>query len=776
MSMELLTILQFSGIMLCYSALTLLLPAVMFCRVLQGRKVAEQFLFCFTFGNFYIINLVFLLQLLHISNRVTLIALTFVLSVFIWSRVQNVSLKHTAVKIGVSNRKVIQGKLGIRTALRNIMRRIRRQAHAVWQYIYRGMICKPFQWLFLCALLFALFWIYGRQLVLVYGYCASDIPVHMDWINQMSRGNLFSDGVYPFGFHCVIYYLHEVFGFDVYVILCKFFFVQVIFAHLVLLALLKQLCRLKYLPYIGVIVYAVGSFWMKGTYFRYFSSLPQEFGMIFVIPSIYFLIRFFQTPREQLRGRETKLVLGSFVMAFSLTLAIHFYGTIIAGICCVGIAAGFFRRFMNRNYLKRILLSGILSVFLALLPMGIAYAAGTPLQGSLGWGMSVITGASQEETADATEAPDTEMPQISQVNSDTAGQSVTNRMISSVNKENETDAVSVLPGQVQSVQKSAGGITEKVAKAVAVFAKDIRSYIFETSLENLGYGVLVGIGALLFLGLLFCLLKRVEYGASLLAYGYCMVLLTVLLCSGDLGLPQLMNEARSCVYYAYLLMGVPVLLLDGIVYLLFMHPRIRVLGNVITCMFSFLVIVGMYHENLVKHPEYSSDFVTNGAITCMENIIYERKDATWTIISANDEGQIGLDHGWHMESIDLLRNMEYMSAKTRITIPTEYVYVFIEKIPVNYAEEYAESGQSISAKGASQPLPYVGGLSAYKGENRWIIMSKLYSWAEAFQKKYPEEMQVYYESENFICYQIYQNPEHVYNLAIDYGCNQVIAQ
>ena len=149
MSMELLTILQFSGIMLCYSALTLLLPAVMFCRVLQGRKVAEQFLFCFTFGNFYIINLVFLLQLLHISNRVTLIALTFVLSVFIWSRVQNVSLKYTAVKIGVSNRKVIQGKLGIRTALRNIMRRIRRPAHAVWQYIYRGMICKPFQWLHL---------------------------------------------------------------------------------------------------------------------------------------------------------------------------------------------------------------------------------------------------------------------------------------------------------------------------------------------------------------------------------------------------------------------------------------------------------------------------------------------------------------------------------------------------------------------------------------------------------------------------------------------------
>lgn len=51
---------------------------------------------------------------------------------------------------------------------------------------------------------------------------ASDIPVHLNWINQMSRGNLFVSGVYPFGFHCVVYYLHTVFRVDTYVILCLF--------------------------------------------------------------------------------------------------------------------------------------------------------------------------------------------------------------------------------------------------------------------------------------------------------------------------------------------------------------------------------------------------------------------------------------------------------------------------------------------------------------------------------------------------------------------------
>ena len=48
--------------------MTLALPALMFRRILRGRSLAEQFLMCYTFGNFYIINIVFLLQLLHISN------------------------------------------------------------------------------------------------------------------------------------------------------------------------------------------------------------------------------------------------------------------------------------------------------------------------------------------------------------------------------------------------------------------------------------------------------------------------------------------------------------------------------------------------------------------------------------------------------------------------------------------------------------------------------------------------------------------------------------
>ena len=60
----------------------------------------------------------------------------------------------------------------------------------------------------------------------------------------------------------------------------------------------------------------------------------------------------------------------------------------------------------------------------------------------------------------------------------------------------------------------------------------------------------------------------------------------------------------------------------------------------------------------------------------------------------------------------------------------------------------------------------------YQGEGRWIVMSRMYYWAQAFIELYPNEMKVYYEDNKFICYKIEQNMYHQYNFAIDYRYNQ----
>lgn len=767
MSMTTLITLRFVSIFAAYTGLTVLLPAIMFRRILAGRRLSEQFLMCYTFGNFYIINIVFAVQLLHISGFWTLVLFTAVPGILIWGRVNRVSLRELCMKTGIVCKKILQGSMGIKGFLYRVKNRsMAVLKKAVWLF-YCEVVCNTLQWILAGAVIAALFWIYGRQLILTYGYRASDIPVHLNWINQMSRGNLFASGVYPFGFHCMVYYLHAVFGFDTYVILCVFYLVQVFFIHIVLLAMLKLLCRSLYLPYAGIMVYILGSFWARQTYSRFGSSLPQEFGMIFVIPSVYFLIRFFQTEKKNLKNRETKLILGCFALAFSLTLAIHFYGTMIAGLCCIGIAVGFCTRFLNKEYFRRIMLTGIISVFLAVLPMGIAFAGGTPLQGSLGWGLSVING-------DSSDTEDTSENEAAQKQ---AMEEMAERLIENTQNSNSE---SVQTGEIpiiteapkHSLADKAREIPKKMKNLREMMIRRIQEFIINSQEQWCAYAVLAGIAVLILLGLMFIILRRITYGEMLMSAGFCMGILTLLLCAGNLGLPVLMDPARCSIYYVYLLIVSITVLGDGLLYLIFMPRILTIPRNAVSFILTVSMAAGMIHQGLVKTPDFISDYVSNGAFTCLTNIIKENKDETWTIVSANDETQMGLDHGWHYETITFLRKQEHINKDTKLIIPTEKVYFFIEKIPLNYSVVYSGSGQSISKKGASQSLPNSGGIGMYQGEGRWILMSRMYYWAQAFMEMYPNEMKVYYESEDFVCYVIPQNMYHQYNFAIDYGYNE----
>ena len=767
MSMTTLITLRFVSIFAAYTGLTVLLPAIMFRRILAGRRLSEQFLMCYTFGNFYIINIVFAVQLLHISGFWTLVLFTAVPGILIWSRVNRVSLRELCMKTGIVCKKILQGSMGIKGFLYRVKNRgMAVLKKAVWLF-YCEVVCNTLQWILAGAVIAALFWIYGRQLILTYGYRASDIPVHLNWINQMSRGNLFASGVYPFGFHCMVYYLHAVFGFDTYVILCVFYLVQVFFIHIVLLAMLKLLCRSLYLPYAGIMVYILGSFWARQTYSRFGSSLPQEFGMIFVIPSVYFLIRFFQTEKKNLKNRETKLILGCFALAFSLTLAIHFYGTMIAGLCCIGIAVGFCTRFLNKEYFRRIMLTGIISVFLAVLPMGIAFAGGTPLQGSLGWGLSVING----DSSDTEDTSENEAAQ-KQAMEEMAARLIENTQNSNSESAQTGEIPIITEAPKHSLTDKAREIPKKMKNLREMMIRRIQEFIINSQEQWCAYAVLAGIAVLILLGLMFIILRRITYGEMLMSAGFCMGILTLLLCAGNLGLPVLMDPARCSIYYVYLLIVSITVLGDGLLYLIFMPRILTIPRNVVSFILTVSMAAGMIHQGLVKTPDFISDYVSNGAITCLTNIIKENKDETWTIVSANDETQMGLDHGWHYETITFLRKQEHINKDTKLIIPTEKVYFFIEKIPLNYSVVYSGSGQSISKKGASQSLPNSGGIGMYQGEGRWILMSRMYYWAQAFMEMYPNEMKIYYESEDFVCYVISQNMYHQYNFAIDYGYNE----
>lgn len=763
MPMKMLTILQFSEILLVYLFVTVLLPAVSLHAKIKERRFAEKFLICALTGNFYVMNLVFLLQLLRISTPVTLILGTVIPAYVAWVRLGDHHPLTALKEFWQGLRRLSKGYLGIKSIVFRMFACIGRAIRQGGKALVSAIRKRWLEWVFLAAILAALAFFYGIQLLEGYGYTASDTPVHLSWINGLSRNDIFIDGVYPFGYHCVIYYLHAVFNIDSYVLMRIFSFVQTLMLHMVLLAFIRLCCRSRYMAYAVMAIYALGDFLQPSTYLRFFAVLPQEYGMIFILPSIYFAFRFFEERRQEVRRGERKkasfpcLVL--FAMSFSMTLAVHFYDTMIAGLFCAGVAVGYLVWILRKQYFGNVIVTGIISVMVAVLPMAAAYAMGTPLQGSLGWGMSVINGSDEEEEGEGTEEEDDNTV----VYYDKEGN------IIHPDGEEELDTDTVKPEEVDE------GLIPKLARVWDKVCAAIDGAVLNQPQPWYYIVVLVAMGLLIVLGIVFLISRIRCYGAMLLSTGAFMVLLLLLQTAKELGLPELMDGSRCRIYFGYMLPIVFAFAADGMLRLVLWKPKWFRIRNAVSILCVAGAVFLLSHAEFRKPAVETTTLVTNEAITCLTNIIREETDYTWTICSANDETQMGLDHGYHYELISFLRSMELNNmdpdAEPIIQIPTNHVYFFIEKVPIDYTEQYAESGQSISEQGAIRDLPNVGGIDMYKGENRWILMSRMYYWAQEFRRMYPNEMTVYLETDQFVCYKIGQNPYRLYNFAIDYGYN-----
>ena len=78
-----------------------------------------------------------------------------------------------------------------------------------------------------------------------------------------------------------------------------------------------------------------------------------------------------------------------------------------------------------------------------------------------------------------------------------------------------------------------------------MMAQRLREFIINLPEKWCAYAVLTGIGVLILLGLVFIIFRRTAYGEMLMSAGFCMGILTLLLCAGNLGLPVLMDSADA---------------------------------------------------------------------------------------------------------------------------------------------------------------------------------------------------------------------------------------
>ena len=166
MLMSTLVILRFTGIFAAYTGITVLLPEIMFRRILKGRRLSEQFLMSYTFGNFYIINIVFALQLLHISNFFTLTAVTVLMSILIGLKVNQIPLRRKLAEGKKIFCRLSDGSLGIRSAVSKFGEWMKAGCRYSGKLFCRYIVKKPIQSVFLIFICGALLWIYGRQIIL----------------------------------------------------------------------------------------------------------------------------------------------------------------------------------------------------------------------------------------------------------------------------------------------------------------------------------------------------------------------------------------------------------------------------------------------------------------------------------------------------------------------------------------------------------------------------------------------------------------------------------
>lgn len=170
--------------------MTVFMPAVVMHKRIAKRRLCEKFLICVVAGNFYIINVVFILQFLHISNRFTLFCATFV-AAFVYMILRNrTKSRQILIKIVDIMSRLARNTMGRRTFFSKCGNHIKSALKKLIIKIKNYLKCygwETFLTLCLCAVVCVIYGSNGYKLW-IYG---SDTPVHNYWINAMSVNTVF---------------------------------------------------------------------------------------------------------------------------------------------------------------------------------------------------------------------------------------------------------------------------------------------------------------------------------------------------------------------------------------------------------------------------------------------------------------------------------------------------------------------------------------------------------------------------------------------------------
>lgn len=807
-------ILEYGKVFCGYLFLMFLWPSVVFHSLLKGKSKTWRFGFCVTVPIVIMNTVVMVLGLFHVLSQWIVCLLfygTFVLAL----------VKNTAAYLDGKYKSMMEAKFpDVRTlkgkyrALVLVLlffivcfRYVKKAAgYLSIDYIKKLKTCnwtkirvrvKQGIWN-LARRTSSLFWRYGLLAIVViygmlyfnygafqvYSYGYGDLYTHHGWIYALIQGRVFPEGVYPEAMHCFIYCMHTVLGIKVYSILL---FLQGIHVAVFLISvylLLRKVFSWRYTPLFVMMLFLtldLSNADLIQSMFRLQITLPQEFGLHSVCLSALYLAQYLKCGKTsdlsgEKRGirsyfRDENLFL--FMMACAVAAMVHFHTLLMAAVVCAAFAVFAVKKVFKEKYFLPLVTAVLCAGLIAVTPMAGALAQGIPFNASINWAVNAISGAESREIRK--QGGNTEDADI--IGYDNA-----------VNTEN---AVEDRTGEeaAQELRRNEISITATLLRGVVeIFDK--------------GYSALYGksrggwMMVLTAVAAAFCWLAgRKEKFARFreTSAGYPPVILAsvfyiLIYAAPMIGLPDLLPEGRFFAPGHMMMLAVVMMPIDVLFSGMLHFGKEFALKAA-----SLLLIVGIYGGAVATGNFRGLLFYElsryNAAAMVTESIIHTFPNYSYTIVSPTDELYPVVQYGWHEELLSFVENIN----SEGYSIPSEYVFIFVEKKPLLYAQShffqgpwwmgeekylkpfwdvyshrYPDSAASqspeivagqVSEEEAAGELPSYDNawLMYLKLPNRSVLESKAYDWCQQFAREHPSVLNVFYEDDAFVCYYFRQD-------------------
>jgi hypothetical protein len=745
-------------VLICCLIRDFLLPLLVWRKHLKNKSYGYRFWFCVITQASLQINLVLLLGFFNVCNRFTIIGSNILIyGLIVWNYSDKKFFNRCKEAADVLWTAYKEERL-LSFAVRRMRERIKTylravRGWAVWSCVRKNWI----EMTLLIALVIYNIWFLTYNVMLYHSYQFSDIPVHQSWIYELEQGTLFSDGVYPFGMHAMVYFIRVIFGLNLREILLYAGAYQTVLLMIGLFLLAKEIFKAKYTPVAAVII--ISLMLNQG---RYSASLPQEAGMFAVIGLAYFMLRYLHEDKKKFiiegdsklrrlfrinayinqRYINSEAIL--LLLCVALVIAYHFYTAIAAIFLVIAIGLAYIPRIFKKQYFIPLMFCGITGAMIAVLPMAACLAKGIPFQESMAWAASVI--ADEEWQG-----------------SDADYQA---RLAEAQGRSNQED--------IASDSSASDGEEEAGVDYSAMTPGEIIRYYYD-AMFNFGLLAMFGGSAtqLMFLcmliGFICALLMLLRKKTRIYGYDYIALIINmIILCSlgaaEALGLVELIAAARASTF------AEPYI---GLIFMLPVDFAFRILGfwknryyqsllnflSITVCAAAAVLIIkmGWYHAffdiNLAYYNE--SEYL-------LRNIRQTYENNTYTIVSPTEEYYDVIDYGFHTQ---LSQFMDMVNGnKPEFTFPTRYVFFFIEK---RVLQDYTYGPVDVDLKYAAMDYINMEDSQDYYFQ-RAVIESQAYYWAQKARQVYPRNFKVFYEDDIYVAYIMEQNTYSPYDLQFDY--------